>query len=97
MNVMIGQCLVFSQCAPWWFGIQCGILNEWDPFDHDIANSSPKGSFWSWMLPSNKSNPCERLENLVNIVNLLDFHVHPPINFIGSEVLWLALIYYLGG
>jgi hypothetical protein len=37
--------LGFNQHAPWWFGIQRGILNEWDPCDLDVANSSPKCSF----------------------------------------------------
>jgi hypothetical protein len=39
------------------------------------------------------SSPYERPENPTNIVDLLDFLACPPMNFIGSETLWLTLIY----
>jgi hypothetical protein len=32
------------------------------PFTHDIVNSLLWGSSWSWMLPSNKSNPCGKVK-----------------------------------
>jgi hypothetical protein len=54
------------------------------PFGFDIANSPFGGA---WMLPSNNSNPCGRLENPTNIVDLLDFFVCLPMNLIGNEAL----------
>ncbi len=54
------------------------------PFGSDIANSPFGGA---WMLPSNNSSPCGRLENPTNIIDLLDFLVCLPMNLIGNEAL----------
>jgi hypothetical protein len=37
----------------------------------NIINSPFGGASWSWMLLSNNSSPCGRLENSPNIVDLL--------------------------
>jgi hypothetical protein len=62
-----------------------GMINI--PYDLGIVNSPFGGASWSWTLPSNNSNPCGRHENLTNIVDLLDFYVCPPMNFISNEAL----------
>jgi hypothetical protein len=54
------------------------------PFGFEIANSPFGGA---WMLPSNYSSPCGRLENPANIVYLLDFLVCLLVNIIGNEAL----------
>jgi len=33
------------------------------PYGPNIANSPFGGVSWSWLLPSNNSSPCGRLEN----------------------------------
>jgi hypothetical protein len=43
----------------------------------DISSLVLRGLSWSWMLPSIKSNPWWSLENLVNIVDLLNFPIYP--------------------
>jgi hypothetical protein len=50
------------------------------PFGPNIANSPFGGA---WMLPSNNSSPCGRLENPTNIVDLLDFLACPLMNITG--------------
>jgi hypothetical protein len=45
------------------------------PFGPNIANSLFGGA---WMLPSNNSSPCGRLENPTSIVDLLHFLASPP-------------------
>ncbi len=47
------------------------------PCDLDTTNSPFGGAYWSWMLLSNKSSPCGKLENPANIIDLLDFLVAP--------------------
>jgi hypothetical protein len=37
------------------------------------------------MLPSNNSNPCGKLKNEANIVDLFDFLAYPPLNLNGSD------------
>ncbi len=84
MNIMIGQCLEFCQCTHGGMGSNGEIGMIGIPFGFDIANSPFGGA---WMLPSNNSSPCERPRNLANIVDLLDFLICPPMNFIGNETL----------
>jgi hypothetical protein len=92
MNVMIGRCLEFNQCAPWWLGSNKKTRMIGIPYGLDITNSPFEGASWSWTLSSNNSSPCGRLENLANIVDLLNFPTCPPMNIIGNEALWLSFI-----
>jgi hypothetical protein len=60
------------------------------PYGPNTANSPFGSASWSWTLPSNNSSPCGRLENPTNIIDLLDFFTHPPMNLIGNEALCIA-------
>ncbi len=78
MNIMIGQCPKFIQCAPWWLGIQWKNWNDWNflwPYHHqstirwcilvmDITSQQFKSMWKAW--------------NLANIINFLDFPACPP-------------------
>ncbi len=43
MNVMIGQCLEFNQCAPWWLGYNRKTRMIGIPYGPDITNSPHLG------------------------------------------------------